>query len=192
MNKWGATTKGVGDAEGFMKSNWYIAIVKNNTEKKCSEMLTKLGHESYVAIQKETHTWRNGKRKIIDRIIFPAMLFINTTEETRRNEIVKLPFVQRFMTDTAREKNEFMRHQVAVIPDDQIERLRFMLQNAETQVAVEPRAFTLGEKVRVTEGKLAGLEGNVIRIDNKSRICISIRTLGCASVEIDPRCLEEI
>lgn len=60
--------------------HWYIAVVNNNSEKLCCERLlariasqpdSEKDYEVYVAAQKEMRTWRNGRRKLVERIIFP-------------------------------------------------------------------------------------------------------------------------
>ena len=75
---------------------------------------------------------------------------------------------------------------VAVVPDDQLEQFRFMIEHAESPIKIDSVSFRGGDKVRVMKGQLAGLEGVVRRGDDgKTRLSIDINLLGCASVEID-------
>ena len=47
---------GVGSAVGVAKSNWFVAVVKNNTEKAVLERMLKLGYECLRAYPKrDTH-----------------------------------------------------------------------------------------------------------------------------------------
>jgi len=177
-------------AVGVRNSHWFIAIVNNNSEKICAEKLLRLGYETYIPSQTETRLRRNGRRKNVERIVFPALVFIRTTEAGRRTA-VNLPFIKRFMVNRAGEENKFRRHPIAVVPDVQMERLRFMLERADAPVSIEPAVFRYGDKVRVIRGNLAGLEGQVLKTpDGKSRIFVSLDILGCASVEIDRASLE--
>lgn len=187
------TAMKVGDAVGVGSANWYIAIVNNNTEKQCAKKLQKLGYECYVPTQTETRKWRTGVRKVVDRIVLPSLVFIRTTETERRHTIVNLSYVKRFMTDKAGLRDAFGKHPVAVIPNRQIELLRFMLGNAESAVTIESPPLKLGDKVRVFRGGLIGLEGYVDRIvDEQAKIYILVDCLGCACVEIDKVSLELI
>jgi len=187
------TAREAGEAVGVPVRSWFIAIVNNNTERQCARKLEKLGFESYVPTQQETRLWRNGMRNMVCRIILPSLLFIRATETERLGKIVGLPFIKRFMTDRASTTDSFGRHKVAVVPDGQIEMLRFMLGNAESAVTIEKPPLRLGDKVRVFRGKLAGFEGYVDRMEEgKAKIYILVNCLGCASVEVERISLELI
>ena len=70
------------------------------------------------------------------------------------------------------------------IPDYQIERLKFLLENAETEVTIVSN-FNVGDSVSVASGPLKGLEGIVCEADEKSSIVgIQIDGLGYACVKI--------
>jgi transcription antitermination factor NusG len=173
-----------GDAVGVQERKWVIAIVTNNTEKKCSEKLMKMGYESYVPTQQETHRWCTGKTKIIDRIVLPSLVFIRVNESERK-EIVTLSFIHKFMTDRAGAVDCFNHHAIATIPDAQIEALKFMLYNSETPITIESIPLKLGDKIQVIRGKLSGLVGSVLYCsDIESYLCVRLDILGCAKVKI--------
>lgn len=48
----------------------------------CAEKIAALGYDTYVPTQKELRRWKNGRRKIIDRIVIPAAVFVRCTELT--------------------------------------------------------------------------------------------------------------
>lgn len=192
-------TAQVGSAVGLSGPNekprrWYIAIVNNNTEKVCGERLKKLFHEweqqtgrvckAYVPIQKEMRIWRNGHRTKIDRIILPTFVFVHCTETERRKEIAYVPYVKRFFVNAAGTLVNGHRP-VATIPDEQMNTLMRMVDDADTPVTISPRPLRLGERVRVNGGKLVGLEGNIFREDDGStHLVVKIDILGCAMVKI--------
>ena len=183
--------RGVGDAVGVSEPNWYIALVNHNTEKATSEKLDRLGYENYVAIQQEIKVWRNGKRARIDRVVIPCMVFIRCTEKERR-EVVKLPFIFRFMTNKAGHVENSLNKPVAVIPDTQMAKLRFMLGNSDTPVSFTNN-FHKGEKVRVVRGPLRTLEGEIIsNPDGGKELVINFGLLGNARLLIDPVNVERI
>lgn len=183
---------GIGDAVGVSLRKWYVAIVNNNTEKICWAKISQLGYDAYVPIQKEMHYWKGGRRKIVDRIVIPSKLFVRCTEKERRREIVCLPFIKRFMTDRAN-TNKFGLHPLAVVPDSQIERLRFILYNSDNNVTIEPLPLRLGDRVRVVRGKLIGLEGYVVRRDDGGvDLLVQLDILGCARMNIRQEDLERI
>lgn len=200
------TVQKTDDAVGVLRSNkeakhWYVAIVNNKSEKACLEKLqqhlksrsaSEETYEAYVAIQQEMSVRRDGKRRKVDRIVFPALIFIRCTERLRRKEIVYLPYIKRFMVNIAGERQD-TRRPVAIIPDDQMHKLMRMVNDAEEQVTIESRPLHLGERVRVNGGKLVGLEGNVWEdSDGSTSLVIMIDMLGCAKVSIARDLLEPI
>ena len=176
---------GVGDTVGMEKSHWYVAIVKHNTEKSCSEKLNKLEIKHYVPIQSEIKIWKNGRRAKIDRVVIPSTIFIHCSEEERR-KIVGLPFINRFMTNKAGVADGVSHKPLAIIPDKQIDILKFMLGYSETPVSITPIDFRHGDKVRVIRGGLSGLEGEVLDISkDKSELIVRLDVFGCARLTID-------
>lgn len=201
-----ATVTPTAGAVGVQKTpkiakNWYIAIVNNNSEKLCCERLQariasqpegEKDYEVYVAAQKEMREWRNGRRKLVERIIFPTLVFIRCTELMRRKEIVFLPYIKRFMVNIAGSPENGHRP-VAVIPDHQMRSLMRMVSDAESQITIDSRPFRRGEKVRVNGGKLMGLEGYVLSCpDDSTSLVIDIGILGSAKVNISRDLLDSI
>lgn len=176
---------GVGSAVGVAKSNWFVAVVKNNTEKAVLERMLKLGYECYVPIQKEIRIWRNGKRAIVDRVVIPSLVFIHCTEAVRR-DVVSLPFIIRFLTNRAGSSPEGLNKPLAIIPDSQIRTLQFMVGNSDTPVTFTPCIYRQGDKIRVIRGNLKGLEGEVQVVDERhSELSVVIGLLGSAKLTID-------
>lgn len=174
-----------GDAVGVPKQNWYVAIVNNNSEKVYAEKLQKLGYESYLPTQREERHWSNGKINTIDKVILPSVVFVRVTESERLKSVVKLPYIKKFMVDISRVKDQFGKHPIAIIPNNQVEQLRLMLEHAESPVTIESIPFHLGDKIRIINGKLQGLEGNVIHCSKgASFIVIRLECLGCAKMKL--------
>jgi transcription antitermination factor NusG len=178
------TAQKTGDAVGVLEKKWFIAIVNNNTERKCGEKLTKLGYETYVPTQQETHYWACGKKKVVERIILPSMVLIHA-DEVERKELVSLSFIHKFMTDKACSEDSYHRHPVATIPDSQIEMLKFMLYNSDTPVEIDSVPLKMGDKVKVLRGKLCGLVGHVHSCsEGNTYMYVTLDLLGCAKVSI--------
>ncbi len=182
----------VDDAVGVSQNYWFVAIVNHNSEKQSSEKLSKLGVVNYLPTQTENRVWRNGRKSKVDRIVIPSTIFINCTEQTRK-EIVNLPFIFRFMTNKASSIKGSTDKPLAIISDTEIERLKFMLGQSDIPVEITEKPFKTGDKVRVIRGNLAGLEGEVMDLKNiKSELIVSLNFLGCARLSIDSINLEII
>jgi len=182
----------VGDAVGVSKSHWYVAIVNNNTEKSSAARLNNLGIENYLPTQAEVRVWKNGRRAKIDRVVIPSIVFIYCTEQKRR-EIVGYPFINRFMTNKAATSVNSAGKPLATVPEEQIDRLKFMLGQSDIPVTITDKPYKAGDKVRVIRGRLAGLEGEVMDLKSaKSELIVSLNFIGCARLSINTINLESI
>lgn len=181
------TAAKVDDAVGVPVAKWFIAVVNNRSEKKNAERLAKMGIENYVPMQEEFRVWSNGKRVKVERVVIPSKIFIRCTEHDRR-EIVKLPFIFRFMTNAAGESKNDANKPLAVVPDKELEQLKFMLGVPEAKVGFTER-FVKGDKIEVRRGPFKGLIGVVLAdVESEtSHLYIDINCLGSAYVEIDSK-----
>ena len=188
-NHLAAEPTGAGDAVGVPDRKWFIAVVNNNAEKSTAAKLIALGYDTYVATQEEFRIWRNGKRAKVDRVVIPSVVFVKCTE-AERLQIVALPYINRFMTDRASAAKTHAN--IATVPPEQIDTLRFMLGNSDTPVTISGE-YVKGDKVRIARGRLRGLEGEIARdSDGRSKLYINVDLLGFACLEIDPLNVEPL
>ena len=179
----------VDDAVGMLR--WFVAIVRPNTEIASRQKLQHLSIQAYVASQPEIRVWANGRKKMVDRILIRSRVFIRCSPR-KRLEIVKLPFILRFMTDRAATVNNEFTTKLATIPDSQMESLMFMLGHADSPVTFSDH-YHQGDKVRVIRGKLKGLEGEIIHdCDGSTQLEIAIDFLGSARLQISPADIQKI
>lgn len=182
----------VDDTVGVAKSYWFVAIVNHNSEKSVAERLCKLGIECYLPSQTEIRIWKNGRKSKVDRMAIPSTVFVHCTEQTRK-EIVAMSFINRFMTDRAATTLNTGNKPLAVIPNDQIEKLKFMLGQSDIPVEVTSQPYKHGDCVRVVRGQLRGLEGEIINLnDGKGELVVALNFFGNAKVAIDMVNVEHI
>lgn len=170
---------GTNGREAYPK-RWIAVLVQVNCEKKTATRLGKVGYETYLPSQQEVHQWSDRKKKV-NRLIMPMLVFVKATiyeESWLRNQ----SFIHKLLAlpGTDEDKKGF----ATTIPDYQIERLKFLLENAESEVTIVS-TFKVGDLVRVASGPLKGLEGVVSDVDEKSSIVgVQIDGLGYACVKI--------
>lgn len=178
----GSTGKNDGKTES---RHWFVAIVNHNSERLTSEKLGALGYECYVPTQVVVRKYANGRRKKVERVLIPSMVFIRCTEKERL-QAVNHPSVFRFLTDRAGSLNRYGKP-VAIIPEKQMADLMFMLGHSDAPVDFVEREYCVGDRVRVIRGGLKGLEGIVRKTaDGTAKLVILLDVLGGASVAIDP------
>lgn len=167
---------GTDDGEALPK-RWVAALVQMNSEKKVAAKLDKLGIENYVAVQQEIHLWSDRKKKI-DRVVIPMVVFVRLLK-SEEDAFRRLSFILKFITYPG------TKELATPIPDEQIERLKFLLHHAEDPVSVTDQLI-VGDKVRLVRGPLRGLEGELCYIENnKPIVAIRINGLGYACVNVD-------
>ena len=177
-------------AGGVPGRKWFVALVRNKYERKCRDMLLELGYEAFVASQQEIHVYHCRKRHKVERIVIPAIVFLHATEKERLQAMKQCPLIYHFLTNKALVANDLGRHPYAVVPDYQMEQLRFMLYHAESQVNFTDHPLHVGERIRIVRGQLKGFEGNVMHSDNTTYVVACLDFLGCAMVTVSPNDIE--
>lgn len=162
---------------------WLAIYVKSCMEKKTAERLSAMGIECYLPVQEEIRQWSDRKKKI-ERLVMPMMIFVRVSTKERSLPLT-LQAVSRYMVMRGE-------HTPAIIPDDQMERFRFMLDYSPETVEICHDSFIVGDKVRVIKGPLAGLEGELITVEGKSKIVLRMDVLGCVHVDMPVGFVEKI
>lgn len=72
----------------------------------------------------------------------------------------------------------------AAIPVDQIRRLRMMVEHAVDEIEFVNNPLRIGDKIRVKQGELEGLIGDLIEMRGKYKIAIRLQYFGCALTTI--------
>lgn len=183
--------RGVDDAVGVSEDKWFVAIVNSRHEKVVGEKLAEFGLETYVAIQKELHVWKNGRRKMIDRVVIPSTVFVRCSESQRR-QIVNLPYINRFLVNRSADSGG-LNKPVAVIGNKEIDILKFMLGQSDSPVEFVPTEFRVNDNVRVIRGNFRGLTGEIREnSDGTHVLVVGFPLLGGAKVFIQPLDVEKV
>ena len=134
-----------------------------------------MGIECYLPVQSEIRQW-SDRRKRVDRLVIPMMIFVHVSPQERPLPL-SLQAVSRYMVLRGESTP-------AVIPDEQMAQFRFMLDYSPEAVEMCSTPLAPGDAVKVIKGPLAGLEGELITIDGKSKVAIRLDMLGCAHVDM--------
>lgn len=162
---------------------WLAAYVRLHHEKKTRDRLASMGIECFLPVQEEIHQW-SDRRKKVERVLIPMMIFVRVSAAERSLPLT-LPAVSRYMVLRGESSP-------AVIPDSQMERFKFMLDYSEEAVEMCTAPLRPGEPVRVIKGPLAGLEGELLTVNGKSKVAVRLDMLGCAQVDMPVGFVEKI
>lgn len=165
------------------RRQWLVVYVQPCLEKKTAARLSTMGVECYLPVQSEIHQW-SDRRKRIDRLVIPMMLFVHVSPAERSLPLT-LQAVSRYLVLRGE-------HKPAVIPDEQMERFRFMLDYSPEAVEICTTPLQAGDAVRVIKGPLAGLIGELVTIGGRSKVAVRLDLLGCAHVDMPVGFVEKI
>ena len=166
-------------------AGWFVAVVRCNCEKKIAdEIKTDLNYkniwfESWVPMQKIHYVdKRTNKRRTKKKIFLSTFIFCHVGKGNL-NEI-------RFRSDVYKMLTMPGQREIYQISDCVLENYRQFVENPDIPVVAYSGPLKKGQKVRITEGKLAGVEAYVQRVSGKKAIVGNeIKYINGATIEID-------
>lgn len=160
--------------------SWYALYARHQHERAVAEMLCGKGFETFLPLYRAIHRWKD-RRKTLWLPLFPGYLFLRGGLE-RRLQVVSTPGVFSFVGPVGHP---------APIPQPEIDAIRTAV---ETCLQVQPYPFLKsGDRVRVTDGPLAGIEAVLVREKSLHRLVLSVELLQkSVAVEIGAECVEPI
>lgn len=160
--------------------HWYAAHTNSRHEKLVAQHLEGSQIDYFLPLYKSLRRWKD-RRKEVELPLFPGYVFVRIALR-HRMQLLKLPGVVQLVSFGGRP---------APLPDAEIEALR---EGLGKRLAVEPHPYlSVGKKVRVRSGALAGMEGILVRRKEKFRVVLSIHLIQrSVAVEVDEAELEPI
>jgi transcription antitermination factor NusG len=147
---------------------WYVARVRYRTEKKIKQYLEKEGIEHYIPLQQE-------------KPLLPCTVFIRTDYERALSLPVECGCMIDYLYNTDTKK-------LRVIPDGQIRDFMFLNNFSDKALVLDnPENLRGGEKVRVTGGEFAGIEGELYRIKGHKRVVVRLEGLASLATTYIPK-----
>ncbi len=143
--------------------NWYAIHTRSKQERVVATRLTGSGISSYLPVVREVRRW-SDRKKIIELPLFTCYLFVRLElTSPRRYDLLATAGILRLIGANGAGE---------AIPDDQIEAIRIMLEN---DINPKPCPFLkVGQRVRVRDGALAGVEGILSTRNGEDELVISI------------------
>jgi len=147
-------------------SRWFAVWTRSKQEKVVAATLTRSGIPHYLPLKSELRKW-SDRKQMVETPLFSGYLFVNINVLTNsRLQVLKVPGVGALVGNQMGP---------SPIPDQQIEDIRKVL-TAGVECSVQP-LLKEGDRVRVTQGALAGIEGTLVRTHSSSRLLVSIEMI---------------
>jgi transcription antitermination factor NusG len=147
-----------------LERNWFAVYTTCRHEKRVARNLGQRQIEHFLPIYRTQHTWKDGTRVMLDLPLFPGYIFVRIDLHDRVG-VLEVPGVVS-MIGTAK--------QPAPLPDLEVEALRAGLDPTR---AAPHALLTVGQRVRITRGALAGVEGIVVRKKSGFQVVLTLNLL---------------
>ena len=166
---------------------WYVLRTAGTKEKKAAEYLVKeierhadlqaIVDQVLVPVKKEIVT-KNGKRKEVDRLLFPGYVLIHAELNPDLEYVIRngIPGMSGFLT----EKTGNGTDRIPVpIRDEEAQRILGVQDEMAVAAAETEVNFTVGESVSITDGPFSGFSGTVEEIlQDRSKLKVVVVIFG--------------
>ncbi|KFN47917.1 hypothetical protein N790_07140 [Arenimonas malthae CC-JY-1] len=147
---------------------WYCVHTKPRAEAQALEHLRRQGFECLLPRLQRT-LLRSGRRQTVVEALFPRYLFLRADAEATSLAPVRSTKGAVGLVRTA--------GLPATVPDEFIERLQADA-NADGLITLPERRLLPGERVAITDGPLAGLQGIYTQAQGEQRALVLLEILG--------------
>src|SRR5882762_1498854 len=147
--------------EAYREKRWYAAYTSANHEKRVAEQLVVRDVEHFLPSYTSVRRWKD-RRVTLEMPLFPGYVFVRMALRDRL-QVLQVPGLARLVGFNGTP---------AALRTEEIETLRTSLGNG---MRAEPHPFlTVGRRVRLRSGPLAGMQGILLRRKGSFRVVISI------------------
>jgi len=160
---------------------WFVARTGYGREIRVRDRLNLLGVESFIP----TGTRKNYRGRQTEHALIPNLIFIRTTKQEACDLKVYGGLPVNYIFDYAR-------HTMMTIPERQMEDFRKVLEASLEDGGLVDEPVSLGERVRVTVGPLAGVEGHVVELQGRYYIVVELCMNICAKARVPRAWLEKV
>ena len=173
-------------------AGWYVAVVRCNCENAIAQTIfddlqrKNIWFEYWVPMRKEVYIEkRSNKRRSREKVLITTYVFCHISAR-RLNEIRFRPDVYKMLTMPGH-------REIYRVSDKELNGYRRIVENPDLPVTHCSGPLRKGQKVRITEGQMAGLEAYVQRISGKKVVIGNeIKYISGATIEIDRSFLDVI
>lgn len=160
---------------------WYVARTRHGAEIGVRNRLSALGVEHFVPTRKR----KASRCRTAEEPLLTCLVFLKATRSQALDLIHFQGVKADYMFDCAT-------HQMMVVPDKQMEDFIRVFQVSLEEGGLMDKPLSVGEKVRVTQGVLKGVEGYVLELQGKIYVVVSLLNSIFARARVPRAWLEKI
>lgn len=152
------------------EKTWMVIYTRSKWEKKVDRLLKEKGIESFCPLVKTNRKWAD-RNMLVEIPLFTSYLFVHIAASEQslvRETMGVINFI-------------YYNGKPATVDKCDIERIRSIIGKYKDIETISIRELSTGDRIKITQGALADLEGEVIEVKGKS-VLISIRQLDCVLI----------
>jgi transcriptional antiterminator RfaH len=165
------------------KANWFAVVTKPRQEQIALKNLQRQGYECFLPMAENPYQRRSKKQQQIIEPLFPRYLFLKAIAQHQNLAPVRstkgVISMVRFGTE------------LAVVPSNIINSIKQRMEKDTGLIKIEPIKIKAGDKVRIFDGPLTGINGVVQEENSNNRALILMELLGRPTkVQVETRFLQ--
>lgn len=154
--------------EIMVVKGWHLICVQYKHEKRVHKELTENRIESFLPTTTVVRQWSDRKKKVREPL-FPNYVFVNIKS--------KNDFYHTWTLDSVRSFVRFGK-EYGKVSQKEIDQLKLMIGVKDlSEVRAEAQIANIGDKFIIESGELKGLECEVYRVDNESKISVRLNSI---------------
>lgn len=158
------------------KYYWHALYTRPRWEKKVQRELELQGYIHYLPLVTRTKQWSDRKKQVEEPLI-KSYIFVKVSEK-EYYDVLNVDGAVAYVTFEGK---------AARIPEWQIDAVRKTIDNM-LPFELTGEKLQPGEHVKIKDGDLKGLEGEILRVKGKNKLVIRIESVGYSLVvEMDTR-----
>lgn len=171
------------------EQKWYVLRTAGGKEKKAKEYLEKEIERSglqdqvsqvLVPVKKEIVN-KNGKRKAVDKLLFPGYVLIQAELSAKLENIIRnlVPGMSGFLTEKKTTQGAQFERIPVPIRNDEVQRILGVQDENADSAADTIVNFEVGDAVKITDGPFSGFSGTVDEIvEDRSKLKVIVVIFG--------------
>lgn len=147
-------------------SSWYAVRTYSRHERTVAKHLAVRGFETLLPLYSEDRRW-SDRQKRVELPLFPGYLFVRIDEcDSQPVRVLRIPGVVNFVGN---------RPEFAQLSENDVTNIRSLIT---AKIAFQPHPYlSVGQRIRIRNGALAGVEGILMRVENDDRLVLSVEVI---------------
>jgi transcription antitermination factor NusG len=146
---------------------WKVIYTASRQEKKVAALLDRFGIVYYLPLVKKLRLW-SDRKKWVEMPLFNGYVFVRP-EPNMRDKVLEIPGVVKYLKYNGSD-SQVSNSELIIIQD--------LLTHGYHMEATAPNLLRKGEKVRIDQGPLKGIEAEVLKdADGNSNVLIAFETI---------------